>query len=195
MNETKAIQYALHALSGLNPSLEHHDLEHTKSFVLPCVELLCKKEGVSSEETALLRTAAAFHDLGYLEEYHNNEYVAIRIAKEQLPKFEYTTEEIATVERLIRITNLRTNPSKLDECILRDADISHLGSKRFFERSDKYRKELAARGKRYSDKEWLQFQIQFMNQQQYYTTTAKKLLDPIRKQNIEKMQEMLKDLS
>ena len=52
--------------------LSYHSIDHTK-HVMDRSEFIAKKEGKTEEEIYLLRTAALFHDLGFIEKYKDHE--------------------------------------------------------------------------------------------------------------------------
>jgi len=57
---------------GLSKDLIYHSLDHTLD-VLKAVERLALLEGVTDEALFLLKTAAIFHDAGFIEKYENDE--------------------------------------------------------------------------------------------------------------------------
>ena len=64
----RAKEYALKRLEKeLPPDLLYHNLEHTRDIVVPAVERLAAMEGIEGEALLLLRTAAYYHDLGFVE--------------------------------------------------------------------------------------------------------------------------------
>jgi len=72
----RAIKY----LEALNENLKYHSSLHTLSVLENCV-LLAKKENINLKDTFLLKTAALYHDLGFLRRYDNNEELACDIAR------------------------------------------------------------------------------------------------------------------
>ena len=129
-------------------------------------------EGVTDESLFLLKTAAIFHDSGFIEQYDKNEPIGARMAQEILPKYGYTEQHIKTIVELIYVTEIPHKPiNKLQEIIC-DADLDYLGRDDFEEIADKLCKELLEQGKIKSRKEWDQIQVNFISQHQYFTTTA-----------------------
>ncbi|GAG77716.1 unnamed protein product, partial [marine sediment metagenome] len=76
--------------------LYFHNHIHTKD-VLNAVKRLAELEGISERKLLLLKTAALYHDAGFLKQYENNELIGARIAEETLPRFGYTKKQIETI--------------------------------------------------------------------------------------------------
>ena len=66
----------------------------TLENVLKAVEHYALMEGVTDEALFLLKTAAIFHDAGFIEKYENNEAIGARLAEENLPKFGFKVKLI-----------------------------------------------------------------------------------------------------
>ena len=66
--------YALRRLEHeLSPALCYHSVVHTRDDVVVAAERLAALEGVDDAALLLLRTAAYFHDLGFLEQRDQHE--------------------------------------------------------------------------------------------------------------------------
>src|SRR6185295_1199845 len=93
----KAEQFITKLLqSELPDSLFYHSYEHTIE-VLNAVEEIANEEHVTAEEILLLKTAALFHDSGFVKVYHGHEEEGCRIAREQLPSYDYTDDQIEKI--------------------------------------------------------------------------------------------------
>src|SRR5205085_3432874 len=79
----------------LSPLLCYHSVMHTRDDVVMAAERLAALEGVSGEALLLLRTAAYFHDLGFIEQREQHELIGARVAAEALPHFGYRPDQIA----------------------------------------------------------------------------------------------------
>jgi len=107
---------------GLPTNLYYHNLKHTVD-VYTQVELIGRAEGVDHEEMLLLRTAALFHDAGHLIDYDTHEEMAVKLAREILPEYQYSDEQINLISELIMSTKLPPQPKSLLEEIMCDADL------------------------------------------------------------------------
>ena len=101
INYKNAEKYIIKRLAGdLPEGLHYHGIHHTKD-VCEAVERLAIWEGVKGEELYLLKTAALYHDAGFIDSYESNEPIGANLAKEMLPSFGYTEDQIKQVIELI----------------------------------------------------------------------------------------------
>src|SRR6476659_5382283 len=110
--------------------LTYHNSQHTKD-VLESAEYLAKAENVTRHEKELLLSAALFHDSGLLKTYIGHEEQSCELAKQILPAFEYSTEDIEAICDIIMATKLSHKPTTLLQKIIRDADIHSLGTSHY----------------------------------------------------------------
>jgi hypothetical protein len=176
--------------SGLESNLYYHSINHTKD-VVKAVERLALLEGVTDEGLFLLKTAAIFHDAGFLESYSHNEPIGARMAEEILPQYGYTQDHIQTIKELIFVTQIPHKPTNKLQEIICDADLDYLGRNDFEEIADKLRRELKERGIISSDRKWDEIQISFLNQHKYFTKTSKESRQKTKEKNILLVQERL----
>jgi uncharacterized protein len=179
----------------LPPDLFYHSLQHTRDDVLPAAERLSHMSALSSDETLLVRTAALYHDIGFIEQYSQNEQIAVRIASETLPQFGYSPDQIQRIGAIILATQLPQNPTNLLEEIICDADLDSLGRDDFFTTSHRLRQELQARGNSLSLAEWYRIQLRFLHGHNYFTAAARALRQAGKQQNIEELKRRLENLA
>lgn len=117
--------------SRLSPFLLYHDWKHTQ-HVLEMSEYIAIQEKVDEEGIRLIKTAALFHDAGFINNINEgHEEESIRLAAEKLPEFGYTKKEIEIISGMIRATAIPQRPKTKLECILADADLEYLGTNYF----------------------------------------------------------------
>ncbi len=180
-----AQQHALGRLAQeLAPDLFFHSLAHTRDDVLPAVERLAPMEGVEGTALQLLRTAACYHDIGFIERRIDHEFVSVRIATETLPQFGFLPEQIEVIGGIIMATRLPQSPHNLLEELMADADLDSLGRSDFFSRSDALRAELAAYGSHSSDEQWYSRLLQLLQEHRYFTNAARTLHSAQKQENI-----------
>ncbi|MBM3160891.1 MAG: hypothetical protein FJZ66_06095 [Bacteroidetes bacterium] len=155
----------------LSDNYYYHSIHHTKD-VVHAVERIALSEGVTDESLFLLKTAAIFHDAGFIEQYDNNEEIGARMAAEILPKYGYSEQHIKTIKELIYVTAIPHKPLNKIQEIICDADLDYLGRDDFDEIADKLRRELREMGKIQSDRQWDEIQLRFLKQHQYFSQTA-----------------------
>ncbi len=188
----RAKRYALERLEQeLPPGLSYHAITHTRDDVVPAVERLAAAEGVQGEDLLLLRTAAFYHDLGFVEHYVDNEPIGVRIAAEVLPRFGYTPEQIQVISGIIMATRLPQTPSTLLEKIMADADLDVLGRKDFWIKNNALRAELAVVGISTTTEEWCEGQLDLMRSHRYFTVSARAMRDAGKQKNIAAMAQLL----
>jgi uncharacterized protein len=144
-------------------------------------------EKVDENARLLLRTAALFHDLGYIERIEGHETASARIAGQVLPGFGYTSEQVDTVCSLIMATRMPRTPQTLLEEILADADLDSLGRADFMQRSLDLRKEWGTFGRQWTDREWFVSQLEFLSEHHYFTASARTLRDGQKQRNIQQL--------
>ena len=157
--------------SGLPDTLFYHNYDHTID-VLNAVTEIAHDERVNDEDLMLLKTAALFHDSGFVTVYQDHEEEGCRIAREQLPLYDYSSEQIEKICSLIMATKTPQNPQTHLERIMCDADLYYLGTDAFKANGEKLFKEWKERGKIHSEKEWDQLQIKFLESHRYLTQSA-----------------------
>jgi uncharacterized protein len=180
-----ARRYAEDRLShDLSASLTYHNFSHTFEDVLPAAERLANLENVQGEELHLLLTAAMFHDIGFVEQYFGHETAGVRIASQILPSFNYNPEQIETITGIIMATRMPQSPHTLLEKIMADADLDVIGRKDFLNKNMALRHEMEVFGKSYTDRDWFNTQLQFLQEHQYFTAHARTLNDEQKERNI-----------
>ncbi len=173
MNLPKAEDFILQKLrSELPASLYYHGLHHTLD-VVEAATRIARAEGIADEEMLdLLRTAALFHDVGFLFTYQGHEAEGCRLVREILPGFDYTPEQIATVCGMIKATKIPQSPKNLLEEIICDADLDYLGRDDFENIAQSLYREQLARNMVTDEKAWDAIQIKFLENHHYHTATA-----------------------
>ena len=174
----------------LSPKLYYHSIWHTKD-VTSAVERLALMEGITDEGLFLLKSAASYHDAGFVEQYEKNEPVGVKLAQEHLPKHGYSESQIQTVKELIYATQIPHNPKNKLEEIICDADLDYLGRDDFHEIADKLRRELREHGKIDSDRKWDEIQVAFLSQHRYFTESAIKMRRAKKLKHIEEIKARL----
>ena len=155
----------------LQANLYYHNLEHTLD-VLKASETYGKMEKISASDMALLKTAALFHDTGFLVRYSHNESDSIDLIHDVLPDFGYNEVQIKRIAKMIRCTEIPQKPVNKLEKILCDADLDYLGRDDFFMVSISLQREWNEYGIITSLKEWYIQELYFLQQHEYFTKSA-----------------------
>ncbi len=175
----------------LSKNLFYHNLKHTIDVTVQA-EIIGKKEGVSDEDLLLLKTAALFHDSGFLRSYTDHELIGIQNANEILPKYGYSKNQIKKIGDMIFATKLPPKPKNKLEKIICDADLDYLGRVDFIPVSNNLFKELVSHKIIIDDiNEWNKTQIKFIENHQYFTNTAKNLREVNKKHRLEEIRKLV----
>jgi adenylate cyclase len=170
--------------------LYYHNYKHTIDVVNQA-ELIGYGEGVDDEAILLLTTAALFHDAGHTIGYDNHEYFGTQIAREWLPKYNYTPVQIDRICEIIMATKLPPQPNNLLEKIICDSDLDYLGRSDFIPVSNTLYEELKAQNKMSSLNAWNKIQVKFLSVHQFFTDTANSLREVNKQAQIERIKELI----
>ena len=173
INYKKAEKYIIQLLrTKLNPKLYYHCLEHTLD-VCKAVERIALAEKIVGEDLFLLKTAALFHDAGFIRQYNDHEKASAELCRELLPDYGYPPEKIDTVVQLILATQIPQSPKSHLEEIICDADLDYLGRNDFNKISNHLMQELSELGIINDEKQWDEIQIKFLKAHNFFTKTAR----------------------
>lgn len=189
--------YAIKRLSEeLDNRIVYHCLSHTFDDVLPATEALALAAGIEdgSDDLLLLRTAAMYHDMGFLIQRHEHEAAGIEIAQSILPTFGYSQTQIDRISGMIQATHLPQSPRNFFEQIIADADLDVLGHSDFLARNQKLRIELANFDTNFTDLEWYSGQLKFITHHQYFTDVAQQKNQHNKQSNINLLRQQIAQL-
>ena len=155
----------------LDLRLGYHNLSHTLD-VVEQAEVIAKQEKVDDKhDLLLLKTAAAFHDSGFLLVYKNHEEKSCEIASEALKNI-FNEEDINKIRGMIMATKIPQTPHTLLEQIICDADLDYLGRNDFEPISQNLYKEFIAFKIIPENIIWDHIQIKFFESHHYFTGTS-----------------------
>ena len=165
--------------------LTYHDWKHTE-HVIKMAEYIGHKENRSEEDILLIKTAALFHDAGFINSIsEKHEEVSIKMAKDKLPQFGYTKNEIEIIEGMIRATAIPQEPKTKLECVIADADLEYLGTNSFERIGANLYLEIKNSNPNLSITEWNEIQIKFLQNHQYHTSYCIQNREPVKQRNLE----------
>lgn len=191
INYYKAERFILNRLkTELSPKLHYHSFDHSKD-VTRQAERIAIGEGITDEDLFLLKTAATYHDAGFVKQYEKNEPIGAQMAQEILPNFGYTQVHIDRIKELIFVTQIPHQPKDKLEEIMCDADLDYLGRDDFHEIADRLRIELREHGKIDSDRKWDEIQVSFLTQHRYFTKTSIETRRPKKLMNLQDIKDKL----
>lgn len=189
MQFRQAHTYILQLLQEqLPPTLTYHNINHTQHIIDNASEI-AGAEDIKSEDVTLLLTAALLHDTGFIKTVKGHEEISCRYARELLPRFDYTPEQIERICDIIMATQIPQQPKdKLAE-ILCDADLYYLGTNNYFDVANKLYQELKNQDASFSKQEWQQQQVNFLTSHTYFTEYADAKLSLKQADNLKQLKE------
>ena len=181
MNYRAAKKYILGRLKKeLSDKLYYHGLSHTMD-VFNVASDLCKKEGIRGRNMKLVKTAALFHDAGFVTNVHaGHEQEGCKMVRESLPGFGYTPEDIETICGMIMATKIPQSPQSLLEQIICDADLDYLGRDDFETIGNALFEELMAYNLINDEESWNRLQVSFLTGHRFHTQTNKREREPVK---------------
>lgn len=191
-----AVAHALARLRAeLAPTLTYHNIWHTEADVIPAALRLARLCSIPEAETRLLAVAAAYHDIGFIDQSLEHEQASIEMAAQALPAYGFVPEQIEHIASLIRATRLPQTPHTRLEEILADADLDVLGREDFFERNEQLYLEFNTRNPPMTRREWYAAQIGFLQGHTYFTAAARALRDATKHQHIAQLKQRLREMA
>lgn len=188
-----AVAYALNRLrTELPAELLYHNATHTEGDVLPAAVRLAKLSNLAEPDLHLLEVAAAFHDLGQIRTVLWHELIGAEIMSDVLPRYGFSPEEISRVTNMILATELPQTPLNEEQALLCDADLDSLGREDFFASSMALWGERQACGFEIPWQVWLETQVKFLKNHQYFTPAARALRDEGKRRNIDLLERLIR---
>lgn len=169
----------------LSHQYTYHNFNHTLRVVNGLEEILTH-ETVTPHEADLLRYAAWFHDVGYINSWEGHEERGAQIAQTYLLENGVAHDDVLTVMQLIRATKLDYTPENDLECIIKDADFSHFSDDNYVETSNLLKKEIEQLCcKSFTRLEWLEQNRDVMlYKHRYYTAYTQQNWQPNKQKNL-----------
>ncbi len=174
----------------LSKSIKFHTLQHTQE-VAAAAEILAQYYQLPGDDRFALALAAWFHDTGYTGgEAKGHENISVQLATQFLTGHSISEELKNKVIGCINATRIPQSPANVVEEMICDADLFHLGTDTFKEKSRLLREELIEfGGKEVSKKDWRKINIRFLESHQYFTTYGKEKLQPIIETHLEELKQ------
>jgi len=165
-------------------NLYYHGLHHTMD-VLQSAEMIGTEEKINEHEMLLLKVAVLYHDAGFTRVYRNHEEVGCEMARTDLPKFGFTTEDLEVICGMIMATKIPQSPKTKLEQIIADADLEYLGTDDF----ERIGRTLFDEIKIYlgveSERQWNIIQMNFLKNHSYHTNFCKQHREAKKNENLQ----------
>ncbi len=179
--------------SHVDNRLAYHNLEHTLK-VVEAAQQIANHYQLGEQDFFVVTIAAYFHDTGYHIDLHQHEARGADLADAFLEQ-QGVGEEIRTsVRNAIMSTKMPQSPKTLNDKILCDADLFHLGSTEYREKAKLVHQEVNTFCKgAISKNDWRKKDIQFLESHHYHTDYCNLLLNDQKQKNLEKLKSKLKE--
>lgn len=176
--------------TGVPDHFIYHDAAHTR-YVLEQAEVIAAQENVTGRDLLLVKIAALYHDIGFMECRHDHENLGCKIAGNDLKHSFLSGAEVTQVCAMIKATQIPQEPKNLLEKIVADADLEYLGTNNFEKFGQKLYRELHHFDPDLSPRKWDEIQIDFLTNHSYHTNYCIKFKEPVKQLNLEVVKERL----
>lgn len=163
----------------------YHNFIHTKQ-VVEAAEKIANNYELKDSEYFILIFSAWFHDVGFItEKTEGHEIQSARFAVNFLLEHAVSSEIIMRISSCIQATTSSIYPVNFTEEILCDADLFHLGTDKFKQRSKLLKKEEEAYHQiKISKQKWTEKNIHFLQSHKYFTSYCRKILEQKKQKTI-----------
>lgn len=179
--------------NNVDGRLVYHNQLHTEKVVAAAVQIGNHYQ-LDERNFFIVQVAAWFHDIGYFTNINAHEEQSALLAEAFLKEKEVPEDVIKEIKDCIAATRMPQSPRNLNEQILCDADLFHLGTDQFTTLNKLLRKEIEAiKGREINKKDWRNGNIQLLNMHRYYTDYCRLLLNDKKLKNLEKLKRKADD--
>lgn len=180
----------LHA--GLPRWRTYHSLEHTLDVYASAITI-AEEEGIKGDDLVLLKTAALYHDSGFLLDPSDHEAASCRLVQQHLPRFGYTADHVDRICNMILSTKVPQRAMDPLSGVLCDADLDYLGREDFFMVGDRLYHEMRTTGALHNRWEWNRLQEGFLSAHTYYTRSSRLHREPKKQKHLAWIRQWLID--
>ena len=172
----------------INNTLPYHNKLHTEN-VVTAAKRIAHHYQLNDHDFFVVTTSAWFHDMGYyVEDGTDHETKGASMAAGFLQESGVDETTITEVKQCIIATQIPQRPVTLNEQIVCDADLFHLGTDDFIEIDKAMRKERELKtNSEISKKEWRKVSIKFLESHHYHTDFCQLLLNTKKQENLERL--------
>jgi hypothetical protein len=161
-------------MKALPDYLHFHNLEYAQKIYNHSF-LLCRAEEVEQDDRLLVRTAALMLYTGLTQTYNSFENRSAVIARDILPEFHYSEEQVDKICNLILSTKEPFEPTNQLEKILIDAKMEFLGQPDYTENLKLLFQELKETGSGLNGQQFKNQQLELLFSFDYFTVAARRL--------------------
>lgn len=168
----------------------YHNIDHTLEVVEAC-KVIGRQCDLSDSDLEIVLIAAWFHDTGYYLGCDDHENASAKIAMEYLETHGISSSYIEKVVDCIVATKIPQSPKNLLEKVICDADLYHLSTDKFFDKTELLWKEFSFQHLQLTFDNWLNESKDFIESHQYHTPYGKEVLLPNQEKNLLELKKRL----
>ena len=185
-------QYVEHFMEeNFTDKILFHNYRHTAKVVRVC-DMISMESNLSKHDRGIVHLAAWFSNIGYKEDPIHHESHGASHAKSFFEAKGLDKEDIDEIQQCILSTCDPQHPHSITSRILCDAVLFHLSDITYFEELDLLRKEWEnTRNERHTDNDWIQLNIEFLQNHFYFTPFARKNFEKEKRANLLKLKAQL----
>ena len=168
----------------LSPLLTYHCRKHTEDVLQHTERIAISENIIQPRMLLLMKTAALFHDTGFVDVYVGHEERSCEIMIKGLSNYAFDESEITLMTGMIMATKVPQSPKSLQEMVLCDADLDYLGREDFPVINTRLKNELLAFGFIKDLNEWNELQVNFLSKHCYFTNSSVGLREPVKREHL-----------
>lgn len=169
----------------------YHQYEHALEVSQRCLEIW-KKEWLDDVTLEILVIAGLFHDIWFIVQYDDNEYIGSTLARNYLRSILYPFERIKVIEELIIATIPDRIPQNILESIIKDADTDNLWRDDFFDKWERLKNEIESIKKiKIFEPDWTHYSIKFLLDHHFSTKSEIQDRQLKKDENLKKLENRL----
>ena len=182
----KIIEHLTHSLDS---RFAYHGVRHTLDVIEQSITIGQALQ-CSESELEILKIAALFHDLGFLNIRKGHEKASAEMFV-QICNNALNTDLQQEIVQCILATTMPQSPKSKLEQIICDADLDYLGREDFQSISQNLFDEMMACGELSDQKKWDDIQVVFLNNHHFHTAFNQARRDQQKKINLSEIQARL----
>jgi predicted metal-dependent HD superfamily phosphohydrolase len=172
----------------LSSTFLFHNVDHTREVVEAAQEI-GRQSGLGDKEMETLLIAAWLHDVGYRDGRVNHERTSMHIARTFLEEQGVGEKRIEKVLQCIAATEMPQRPQGLLAEVMCDADLYHLATDQYAEKTELLRQEVSLlTGEKVSKRKWLYGNKLFYEKHHYFTEYGRTVLEPRKQANLQRIE-------
>jgi predicted metal-dependent HD superfamily phosphohydrolase len=173
----------------LNPLLTYHCRQHSEDVLHHTERIAISENIIQPRMLLLMKTAALFHDTGFVDIYVGHEERSCEIMIKELKGHDFDETEMTLMTNMIMATKMPQSPKALHEMVLCDADLDYLGRDDFPVINKRLKNELLAFGFIKDLNEWNELQVNFLSKHRYFTNSSVELREPVKRSHLSSLRQ------